>query len=59
MEAEYVALSNAMKEVSWLKMFIKELELDKWISTPYEMFCDNRAAIDFAKNRIERSETNM
>lgn len=34
-----------------------ELELDEWISVPYELFCDNRAAIDFAKNRIERSKT--
>lgn len=57
MEAEYVALSNAVKDASWLKMFIKELELDQWISTPYKLFCDNRAAIDFAKNRMERSKT--
>jgi len=38
-------------------MFIKELQLEQWISLPYELFCDNRAAIDFAKNRIERSRT--
>lgn len=57
MEAEYVALSNAVKEASWLKMFIEELELDQWISIPYKLFCDNRAAIDFAKNRIEKNKT--
>ncbi|CAL1680928.1 unnamed protein product [Lasius platythorax] len=57
MEAEYVALSNAAKEASWLKMFIQELELDQWINIPYKLFCDNRAAIDFAKNRIERNKT--
>lgn len=57
MEAEYVALSNAAKEASWLRMFIKELELQQWFCTPYELFCDNRAAIDFARNRIERSKT--
>lgn len=57
MEAKYVALSHAAKEASWLKMFIKELELDEWISTPYKLFCDNRAALDFAKNKIERNKT--
>lgn len=56
MEAEYVALSNSAKEAR-IKMFIKELELDQWINTPYTLFCDNRAAIDFAKNRIERNKT--
>lgn len=57
MEAEYIAMSNAAKEANWLQMFIKELQLEKWIGIPYELFCDNRAAIDFAKNRIERSKT--
>jgi len=57
MEAEYIALSNAAKEANWIQMFIKELQLEQWISLPYELFCDNRAAIDFAENRIERSRT--
>jgi len=57
MEAEYIALSNTAKEANWIQMFIKELQLEKWINLPYELFCDNRAALDFAKNRIERSRT--
>ncbi|KAL6417190.1 hypothetical protein ACFW04_014619 [Cataglyphis niger] len=27
------------------------------INIPYKLFCNNRAAIDFAKNRIERNKT--
>lgn len=59
MEAEYVAMSNAAKEANWLQMFIEELELelDQWISIPYKLFCDNRAVIDFARNRRTRNKT--
>lgn len=57
MEAEYVALSKAVNEASWLKMYIEELGMYQWFCTPYELYCDNRATIDFAKNRIERSKT--
>lgn len=57
MEAEYIALSSAVKEATWLKMFIEELQLHEWIKTPYVMYCDNKATINFAKNRIEKSKT--
>lgn len=57
MEAEYVAMSTAAKEAAWVSSFVKELGLDVWIKTPYAIWCDNRSAIDFARNRIERSRT--
>lgn len=41
----------------WIRSLFKELQLDNWISIPYTVLCDNRAAIDFAKNRIERART--
>lgn len=57
MEAEYIAMSSAAKEAKWLKMFLEELGLNKWMKTPYQLHCDNRSAIDFSKNRIERNKT--
>lgn len=56
MEAEYIALSSGIKEVIWLNMFISELNLCNYI-TGYQVFCDNRAAIDFSKNRVEKNRT--
>jgi len=57
MEAEYIAMSSAAKEAKWLKMFLEELRLNEWMKTPYQLHCDNRSAIDFSKNRIERNKT--
>lgn len=37
-------------------MFISELNLCNYI-TGYQVFCDNRAAIDFSKNRVEKNRT--
>lgn len=56
MEAEYVALSIATKEAVWAKSMMEELELHEWIKLPYTIRCDNRAALDFAKNRIEKNK---
>jgi len=57
MEAEYIALSATTKEAIWLKMFIEELKLSEWIKSPYTIYCDNKASINFATNRIEKSKT--
>lgn len=56
MEAEYIALSSGVKEIVWLNMFLTELNLSDCVAG-YQMFCDNRAAIDFSKNRVERNRT--
>ncbi|KAK2577746.1 hypothetical protein KPH14_012773, partial [Odynerus spinipes] len=57
MEAEYVSLANGTKEILWLSMFFKELDLTKFVPGTIKMNCDNRAAIDFSKNRVEKSRT--
>lgn len=56
MEAEYVALSSGVKEIIWLDTFLLKLKLRDYF-TGFQMFCDNRAAIDFSKSRVERSRT--
>jgi len=52
MESEYVALSSGVKEVMWLSMFLSELNMRKFV-TGIQVFCDNRAAIDFSRSKIE------
>lgn len=44
-EAEYVALSEACIELRWIKMLMKDLNLDKSIATVYE---DNQSFISLA-----------
>jgi hypothetical protein len=46
-EAEYIGLTAAVKELSWLKQMLKEL--DKNIGEP-TIYCDNQSSICLAKN---------
>ena len=48
-EAEYVAITEASKEMVWLKFFLKELDKEQNNSV---LFCDNQSAIHLAKNPI-------
>lgn len=60
METEYVALEIAVKEVIWLDMMFNELSLIVDLDIPcksYVIRCDNKSAIDFTRNKIERSRT--
>lgn len=57
MEADYVALSAAVKEVMWIQMFNAELNMSNLFPSNYELQCDNQAAIDFSKNHIEKRHT--
>ncbi|XP_053989674.1 uncharacterized protein LOC128882130 [Hylaeus volcanicus] len=60
MEAEYVALENVLKEVMWMNMLFKELQNLLNIDVPREPYmirCDNKSAIDFTLNRVERSKS--
>ena len=54
-EAEYMAESEAVKEVIWLKTFINELLFE--IKIPIQVNCDNQAAIKLAKNPIYHART--
>jgi len=60
MEAEYVALANAVKEIISMNAMFQELRNSLSIDIPckpYVIRCDNRSAIDFTLNRVERSKT--
>ncbi|KAK8600801.1 hypothetical protein V6N12_050649 [Hibiscus sabdariffa] len=48
-EAEYIAVSEAAKEVVWIKKFISELGVVPCISNAIELHCDNNGAIVQAK----------
>ncbi|KAH9735169.1 hypothetical protein KPL71_017652 [Citrus sinensis] len=40
-EAEYVAASEAAKEVVWLRKFLQDLEMVPAVTAPLKVFCDN------------------
>ena len=48
-KAEYLATSEATKEVVWIKKFITVLRVVPSISNPVDLFCDNNGAITQAK----------
>ena len=48
-EAEYVAASEAAMEAVWISKFIEDLGVMPSINKPTKMYCDNTAAIAFAK----------
>ncbi|KAK8523044.1 hypothetical protein V6N12_073755 [Hibiscus sabdariffa] len=48
-EAEYIAASEAAKEVVWIKKFISELGVVPSISDVVGLYCDNNVAIAQAK----------
>jgi hypothetical protein len=45
MEAEYIAASEAAKEVVWIRNFVSELGLVSSASRPMDLYCDNSRAI--------------
>lgn len=47
MEAEYIALSETSKEVTWLRYLLAELRMLK-TNTPTTIYTDNKAAIAFS-----------
>ncbi|KAL5551356.1 hypothetical protein UlMin_001532 [Ulmus minor] len=50
MEAEYVAASEASKEVVWLQKFLSGLEVIPGMDRPITLYCDNTAAIANTKD---------
>ena len=57
MEAEFVSCFEATSHGVWLKSFISGLRLVNTISRPLRIFCDNSAAIFFAKNNKSGSRS--
>ena len=54
-EAEYVALSEAVRETSWLRQVLAEIGYEQKEST--RVRCDNQIAIGLAENPIQHKRT--
>ena len=50
MEAEFIACYEASSQALWLRNFISGLRVVDSISRPIKIYCDNSAAVFFAKN---------
>ena len=53
-EAEYIADSEAAKEVIWIRKFICELGVVSSASSAMDLYCDNSGAIAQAKESLDR-----
>ena len=53
-EAEYIAATEAAKEMLWMKIFVQELGL---MQDEYVVFCDSQSAMDLSKNTSYHSRT--
>ena len=53
-EAEYIAATEAAKEMLWMKRFVQELGL---MQDEYVVFCDIQSAMDLSKNTSYHSRT--
>lgn len=57
MEAEYIAASEAVKEVVWLREFLASLKFIERAFDQVTIYCDNQAAIKVAKDPKFHSKT--
>ena len=53
-EAEYIAATEASKEMLWMKRFLLELGLSQ---LTYVVSCDSQSAMDLSKNSMYHSRT--
>ena len=53
-EVEYIAATEAAKEMLWMKRFLQELGL---MQDEYVVFCDSQSAMDLSKNTLYHSRT--
>ncbi|KAG5871728.1 hypothetical protein JTB14_004746 [Gonioctena quinquepunctata] len=54
-ESEYIAASDAAQEISWLRIFLRELGID--ILEPTKLFMDNQSAIRLVTNTEYHTRT--
>lgn len=52
MEAEYMGLSEATKEIIYLKGLIRHMKLTNCIDECTDIYCDNQSAIHLSKNAV-------
>jgi hypothetical protein len=53
-EAEYIAITEAAKELLWMKKFLQELGLQQ---EKYVLYCDSQSAIHLSKNSTFHSRS--
>lgn len=56
-EAEYMAMSNASKEVVYLKNLLEEIGFPELVSNPIKLYGDNLSAIQLVKNPVYHSRS--
>jgi len=54
-EAEYYALSYALREGLWIRLFLTSLQMP--IPTPFPLLCDNQSAIKLANSDTSSSQS--
>lgn len=55
-EAEYRAMAQAVSELLWLRILLKDIGIQSPI--PMKLYCDNKAAINIANNPFSMIELN-
>ena len=51
-EAEYVATTEAIREIIWVGNFLREVRCDEYLMKPIEILVENQGAISLANNMI-------
>jgi len=57
MEAEYVALTHAAKDILWIHKLLKEFSFLHNLSLPTTLYCDNQGAICLSKDTTFHGRT--
>ncbi|CAL9012844.1 unnamed protein product [Prunus brigantina] len=59
MEAEFIGCFEATRQGLWIKIFVTDMKLVANIDKPLKIYCDNNAAIYFAKNNKRSSASRI
>lgn len=56
-EAEYIGITHAAKEATWIRNLLSELYSPQILNYPIIIHCDNKSAIELARNATFHSRT--
>ena len=56
-EAEYIGITHAAKEATWIRHLLSELYSALILKYPITLYCDNKSAIELVKNATFHSRT--